>query len=797
MTTLTFTSRASADQINRAIRMADDGPLTVLLKAGTYDLDGPIKILRDHVTLLGEGVGKTILKTASASGGNAQAVQVYSGQETAVSTLKSSTVENGTTRIVLNDTEGLKAGQIIKIEQANDAAYFKASGNTHLNVAKENASEHYLRQMLAEVSKVEGNTVTLKTATPYAFTGSDAKGATVAKVTRPDLLTGIEIADFTVTSDLKGTPDRYDFTNRYAKYEDPSDNTAVEITGVRGLSLHDVKTVNTASTAFSLDTSYGGKIDSLEAVGTFNKGPDGNGYAFLIKTAFNNTLSNLVDRDMRHSVITGSFTAEHYNKIHVKSTNRDINFHGSADSENTIVVDRSGLDFNKFDGAKKAVQPGNALIHPQETIEDNNVTFRYLKGSWAEDVVHGHDSGAKLYGMQNNDGLYGGKGRDLLDGGIGNDILAGGADDDTFIFRRGYDQDKVLDFRSGAAQDVLDLANTGITSRAGLAARQVGGDTVLSIGGGDSLTLKGIDKAEYAAMTIKFGETTTKGVSLTAWGSDLGFSGTAGNDSFALRPGNFAKGIKPDLLGLKGTDTLKIISGSSFDAGLAGKTVGIDVVDVTQTPNLASVKLSKAFAGQADKDAVTVKYDKTGLFLDTGDITDWGAVRLDGNGQVLLSSKGAVVSAAGSRAIDVVGGMGVDAIKGGTGDDHLSGGGGGRDVLRGGAGDDAFVFNKAAGSAGADVISDFSNARDNDDRFEIDSGVWGGVRDGWLAADQFKQVSAPKLWQGVDGNDRLLYDRANGDVWFDRDGSGKDYGMIKIAEVDDGAALTYRDFLII
>lgn len=41
-------------------------------------------------------------------------------------------------------------------------------------------------------------------ATPYAFTGSDAKGATVAKVTIPDLLNGIEIADFTVPSDLKG-----------------------------------------------------------------------------------------------------------------------------------------------------------------------------------------------------------------------------------------------------------------------------------------------------------------------------------------------------------------------------------------------------------------------------------------------------------------------------------------------------------------------------------------------------------------------------------------------------------------
>lgn len=795
MTTLTFNARATAGQISRAIREADGGPLTVMLKAGTYLLDEPIKILRDDVKLLGEGVGKTILKTASATGHNAQAIQVYSGEETAVSTLKASTRADGTTQIVLNDASGLKAGMVIKIEQENDAAYFKASGNTHLNVKAENAAGHHLRQMLAEVTKVEGNKVTLATATPYAFTGSDAKGATVAKVTIPDLLTGIEIADFTVTSDLKGTPGKYDFTNRYGEYADPADNTAVEITGVRGLKLHDVKTVNTASTAFGLGEIYGSRIDRLEAAGSFNKGADGNGYAFLIKTAFNNTFTGLIDRDMRHSVITGSFTAEHYNKIHVTSTNRDINFHGSADSENTIVVDRSTLDFDRLEGAKKAVQPGNALIHPRETIDRNDVTFRYLKGSWAEDEARGHDGGSQLYGMQNDDILTGGKGKDLIDGGVDDDILTGGGGVDTFVFRRDYGLDQITDFTPGRSGDILDLSATGVAGRNEIAVRHVKGDTVLSFGGGNSLTLEDISKADYAAMTIKFGTATTKGVSVTAWGTDLGFTGTAGNDSFSLRPGNFA--AKPDLLGLKGTDTLKIISGSSFDAGQVGHTVGIDVLDVTQTPKLASAKLTKAFVDQADKDVVTIKYDKTGVFLDTGDITDWNAVRLSGNGQVQLSSKGAVVSAAGAGAIDVTGGMGVDAIKGGAGNDRLNGGGGGRDVLRGGDGNDAFVFNKASGTASADVISDFSNRKGNDDHFEIDGGVWGGVKDGWLAAKQFKLVSGPKLWQGVDADDRVLYDKTNGDVWYDRDGSGKAYGMIKLAEVEDNITLTYHDFLFI
>lgn len=797
MPTLTFSAGASAADISRAIRQAADGPLTVRLAAGTYDLDAPIKILRSDVTLLGDGIGQTILRTASQTGGNAQAVQVYSGAETAVSTLKTSTVQDGTTKIVLNGTAGITAGTVIKIEQANDTAYFQASGNTHLDVATENAANHNLRQMLAEVVKVEGNTVTLKSSTPYAFTGSDAQGATVAKVSIPTLLTGIEIAGFTVTSDLPGTPGKYDFTNRSEAFADPSDNAAVEITGVRGLDLHDVKTVNTASTAFGFSQIYGSRIDSLEASGTFNKGADGNGYAFLIKTAFGNTLTNLIDKDMRHSVITGSFTAEHDNTIHVISTNRDINFHGSADSRNTIIVDRSTLEFDRFESSKKAVQPGNQLIHPRETIDKNDVTFKYLAGSFAEDEAHGHDSGSKLYGMQNDDILTGGRGRDLIDGGVDDDILTGGDGVDTFIYRRGYGLDRITDFTSGPVGDRLDLTSTGVTGRDALAARHVNGDTVLSFGGGHSLTLEGIDAAEYATMRLWFGTETTTGVSVTAWGSDLGFTGTAGHDTFSLRPGNYTNGSKPDLLGLQGNDTLQIISGSALDTAQLGRVVGIDIIDVTQTPNLASVRLDRAFADQADQDIITLKYDKTGLFLNTGDIRDPGAVQLSGNGKVQLAASGAVVSAAGNSAIDVTGGMGADTIRGGGGMDRISGGGGGRDLLIGGGGHDAFIFDKAAGSAGADVIDDFTNWRRNNDRFEIDSDAWGGVSDGWLAESQFKTVAASNIYKGIDADDRVIYDQTRGDVYFDRDGSGKAYGMIKLAEVDDGTVLTHADFLII
>lgn len=151
MSTLIFNAGSRGSDINEAICNADDGPLTVILGPGTFDLDEPIRIQRSNVTLEGAGVGETILKTASQSGHNAQAVVVHAVGDTGIATtLKASTIVDGTTEIVLNNAAGITAGMVIQIEQANDAAYFNETGNTHLDVAAENADGNDLRQMLAE-----------------------------------------------------------------------------------------------------------------------------------------------------------------------------------------------------------------------------------------------------------------------------------------------------------------------------------------------------------------------------------------------------------------------------------------------------------------------------------------------------------------------------------------------------------------------------------------------------------------------------------------------------------------------
>jgi len=120
------------------------------------------------------------------------------------------------------------------------------------------------------------------------------------------------------------------------------------------------------------------------------------------------------------------------------------------------------------------------------------------------------------------------------------------------------------------------------------------------------------------------------------------------------------------------------------------------------------------------------------------------------------------------------GGSGNDRLYGNIGDDRLSGGSGndrlngqsGADTLHGGSGQDAFVYNGIPnGPTDVDTIRDFSVA---DDTFWLNNKAFTGLgRDGYLKSSAF--------WTGAeahDASDRVIYDRANGILYYDPDGNG-------------------------
>lgn len=151
---------------------------------------------------------------------------------------------------------------------------------------------------------------------------------------------------------------------------------------------------------------------------------------------------------------------------------------------------------------------------------------------------------------------------------------------------------------------------------------------------------------------------------------------------------------------------------------------------------------------------------------------------------------------AGNDALD--GGSGNDRLYGSFGDDTLSAGSGndrlygesGADILRSGSGKDAFVYNAIPQSpADVDTIRDFSVANDT---FWLNNKVFTGLgSEGQLKSSAFRTGTAAH-----DATDRVIYDRSNGALYYDQDGTGATE-QVMVAKLSTGLRLTSLDILVI
>ena len=114
--------------------------------------------------------------------------------------------------------------------------------------------------------------------------------------------------------------------------------------------------------------------------------------------------------------------------------------------------------------------------------------------------VYGGDGNDTLIGNAADNYLSGGAGADLLDGKAGSDTLAGGAGADLFIYIVGDGADTIIDF-SAVNGDKIDLTGEHIATLTALlvCAMQVGSDTVIDFGNGDTLMLQGVDLRQLDA----------------------------------------------------------------------------------------------------------------------------------------------------------------------------------------------------------------------------------------------------------------------------------------------------------
>ena len=132
-----------------------------------------------------------------------------------------------------------------------------------------------------------------------------------------------------------------------------------------------------------------------------------------------------------------------------------------------------------------------------------------------------------------------------------------------------------------------------------------------------------------------------------------------------------------------------------------------------------------------------------------------------------------------------------NTINGSSGNDILNGAAG-SDIISGGTGTDFFVFNTALNAVtNVDTLTDFNIV---DDTIRLENAIFAKfTATGAIAPDTL--VAGPGA-VALDSNDYLIYDTANGNLYYDADGSGVG-ARVAFAALTGAPSLTAADFAII
>ncbi|HYI48164.1 MAG TPA: calcium-binding protein [Allosphingosinicella sp.] len=142
---------------------------------------------------------------------------------------------------------------------------------------------------------------------------------------------------------------------------------------------------------------------------------------------------------------------------------------------------------------------------------------------------------------------------------------------------------------------------------------------------------------------------------------------------------------------------------------------------------------------------------------------------------------------AGTAAIDLTGNALANTIFGNAGANVLDGKGG-NDSLVGLSGADTFAFTTALGTGNVDLVFDFAAGTD---KIALDDAVFTGLTPGSLPAGAFVTGTA-----AGDADDRIIYNGATGQLYFDADGNGAGAAVL-FATLQGAPVLTASDFMVI
>ena len=462
----------------------------------------------------------------------------------------------------------------------------------------------------------------------------------------------------------------------------------------------------------------------------------------------------------------------------------------------------------------------------------------FFEGSWAagpfgegDDVAFGgsgNDSFDAVELHAGDDWMVGGSGDDVFDYTIdsilklgegevpiGNDTIIGGPGIDRVEFSSPFPPVSASAEITGTAAVVVDLKN-GNFSTAEVSGTIVGVERI--IGSEHDDTILGSRRAE--SLSGSFGDDCIEGR-----GGDDSLGGDYGNDTLYGGSGNDTLLLSFD----EEDDVAYGGAGDDFFAGVESEEggddwmdggPGNDVFDYTITrllfPGDGLVPIGNdTIIGGSGTDRVVFSdpspHAPSGsyeIFRGLGtaavavDLKNGTFSTAEVSGTIvgvegIMGSEGNDTILGSRRAESLSGSHGNDYIAGRGGNDRLDGGFG-LNTLKGGAGGDEFVFNAIntffeSIEVGLNVIEDFTRR----DELLFDNSWFEalGAEAKWGARDERFHAAAGAT-SGHDANDRLVYNRTTGDLYYDADGNGAEAALL-VASLQCAPTLAASDITVI
>jgi Ca2+-binding RTX toxin-like protein len=420
-----------------------------------------------------------------------------------------------------------------------------------------------------------------------------------------------------------------------------------------------------------------------------------------------------------------------------------------------------------------------------------SASYTLTEGAYVEVLSttdHAGTAAINLTGNEVGQFILGNAGMNALNGGAGGgDILAGFGGDDTY-FVDADDQvredvgggfDYVVTTTSYALNFGAEIELLGTTDNAGTAAIDLtgnnfaqviignagmnsmrggpgGGDVLVGFGGNDTYFVDGDDQIrEDAGGGFDYVVTSTSYA--LNFGAEIELLGTvdnAGTGNFTLTGNNFAQ----------------VIIGNAGDNVMNGGGGGADVLN-----------------GFAGNDTLFVDADDI-VREEVGNGYDYVVVKssytLNAGAEIELMT---TTDNAGTSAFNLTGNEFANIIQGNQGANVLNGGLG-LDRLVGLGGADGFAFTTTLGGNNVDTLVDFVHGTD---KILLGHAIFAAIGMGALASSAFATGAT-----AADGDDRIVYNSANGGLFYDADGAGGT-AAVQFATLQPGLGLTASDFQVI